>query len=374
MSEATFDRAVLLPDTLGDWYRARPFQIAFALSLIVHAALIALVPGFRPSIVEPPQVLSVQIVQPDEPRVVQQPRQAAVPPPPAFAPSAPQPRPLEQPPVEVRPQIEPVPAPVLRQPELKPQEPVARADLAPPVPAQKPAPQPLVQPQPRPVPEAPLPPLIERQPLPELERPALSLPPTARTDPKPQAVTPIRPAPAPAPPVVIPRVESPAPPVVQPQAPPMVQPQVQPAPVARAEPRPPVPVPPPVAAPPQVSAPPPPVASVEPPRAGPVTEDAASMRALTASFSQQVSSRIQRYQRYPMVAQRRGWEGTAEVLVRFDADGKVSNIVLGKSTGRDILDEEAVNMVRRATPLPEAPQGLFGREIRVPIVFRLQDS
>jgi periplasmic protein TonB len=370
MSEATFDRSLLLPDALSDWYRARPFQIAFALSVVVHAALIAFVPGFRPPIAEPQPVLNVQIVQPEEPLATPRPRQAVAPPVrPELAPVAPQPRALEQP--LVRPQVEPLPVPLQPLQEPQPQEPVARAELAPPVPVQRPQPQ--VQPQPRPAPEQPALPLIERQPLAELDRPALALPPSARVDPKPQAEPLIRPEPVPAPPVHTPRLESPPPP-------PVAQPQIAPPPVARAEPRPQAPVQPPVqAAPPAQAAPqpqiaPPPVAVVQPPDRSSTAEDAASLRALTATFSQQVSSRIKRYQRYPVVAQRRGWEGTAEVLVRFGADGKVSNIVLGKSTGREVLDEEAVNMVRRATPLPEAPEGLFGREIKVPIVFRLQDS
>jgi protein TonB len=55
-------------------------------------------------------------------------------------------------------------------------------------------------------------------------------------------------------------------------------------------------------------------------------------------------------------------------------DGKVTSITLGRSSGRPILDEEALNMVRKASPLPPAPQNLRGREltVTVPIVFKLQ--
>jgi protein TonB len=76
------------------------------------------------------------------------------------------------------------------------------------------------------------------------------------------------------------------------------------------------------------------------------------------------------------VAQRRGWEGTAEVLLKIAADGRVTDIALGKSTGKEVLDKEALEMVRRASPLPQAPQQLRGRElsVTVPIIFRLQDS
>ncbi|HWQ40172.1 MAG TPA: energy transducer TonB [Burkholderiales bacterium] len=94
------------------------------------------------------------------------------------------------------------------------------------------------------------------------------------------------------------------------------------------------------------------------------------------AYSQQLSTQIKRYQKYPVIAQRRGWEGTTEVQLRIAADGRVTEIALAKSSGREVLDREAMEMVRRATPLPQAPEGLRGREltVTVPIVFRLQDS
>jgi protein TonB len=93
-------------------------------------------------------------------------------------------------------------------------------------------------------------------------------------------------------------------------------------------------------------------------------------------YGQSISQEIKRYQKYPLLAQRRGWEGTAEVLLRIAADGKVAGITLGKSSGRPVLDEEALNMVRRASPLPQAPPDLRGREltVTVPIVFKLRES
>jgi protein TonB len=93
-------------------------------------------------------------------------------------------------------------------------------------------------------------------------------------------------------------------------------------------------------------------------------------------YGQSISRQIKRYQKYPERAQRLGWEGTAEILLRIAADGKVAGVTLSKSSGKSVLDEEALNMVRRATPLPAAPQDLRGREltVTVPIVFKLQKS
>ncbi len=52
---------------MTDWYRERPFKVAFVASLLIHAALIALVPGFRAVVFEPPKVLNVEIILPEEP-------------------------------------------------------------------------------------------------------------------------------------------------------------------------------------------------------------------------------------------------------------------------------------------------------------------
>jgi periplasmic protein TonB len=104
--------------------------------------------------------------------------------------------------------------------------------------------------------------------------------------------------------------------------------------------------------------------------------DAAHENRSLVTYGQSISKEIKRYQKYPPAAQRRGWEGTAEVLLQLAADGKVTGITLGKSSGHAILDQEALDMVRRASPLPQAPPDLRGRAlgVSVPIVFRLQNS
>ena len=121
-------------------------------------------------------------------------------------------------------------------------------------------------------------------------------------------------------------------------------------------------------------APTPPVVAPKPPPA-PIIDEAREKRMLL-TYGQSLSKEIKRYQKYPPPAQRRGWEGTTEVVLQISADGKVTTITLGKSSGHAILDEEALDMVRRASPLPQAPPDLRGRAlaVTVPIVFRLRDS
>jgi protein TonB len=286
---------------MTDWYRERPFKVAFVASLLIHAALIALVPGFRAVVIEPTKVLNVEIVLPEQPQVRPMPLQEVAPPAPVTTPAPPQ-RTVEETVVRPEPQIEP-------------------------------RPEPMVVPKPEPRPEARIEPKIEIEPESRIE-PRPEPPPVAQVEPPPV-------------PIAQPRIE--------PVTPPVAAATVQPAPVA-------APVPPP--------APPQPVALKTEPSVSPLEPG------LLLIFGQSISKEIKRHQKYPPLAQRRGWEGTAEVLLQIAADGKVTSITLGKSSGRSVLDEEALNMVRRASPLPQAPQNLRGREltVTVPIVFKLQES
>jgi len=328
MSDAVFDRGLYFPSPMTDWYRGRPFKVALVGSLLIHAALIALIPGFRAVVIEPPKVLNVEIVLPEQPLVRPMTLREVVPP------AAPQ-RTVVEELVRPEPQIEPRPEPVMRQPEPE-APPIPRAEIAPP-PRPEPLPEPVAVPKPEVWPEPRIEPKIEIKPEPRVEPP-----PVERVEPLPEPRTEVRPEPQ-----SVPRVEPPPPPVAA--AP------VQPAPVA-------VPVPPPVPPRPAALKKEPFVLNVEP--------------RLLQMFGQSISKEIKRYQKYPPLAQRRGWEGTAEVLLQIAADGKVSSITLGKSSGRSVLDDEALNMVRRASPLPQAPQNLRGREltVTVPIVFKLQES
>jgi periplasmic protein TonB len=308
MSESVLDRGFLLPDPFTAWYRKRPFQIAFALSVVVHALLITFVPAFRSVQIEPPQVLNVQIAP-----LVEEPKMEEA------KPVAP-PKPVEPKVVSPRPRVEP--PPIVHEPlPPKPVEPQ------------------IVRPAPRVEP----PPAVREQPVLEPE-------------PVPPAVAKIEPPPAPVVPV--------APP---PDAP---VPEVKSVPPQVAE-----PVVPPPPAPPEVAVVRPPPAAVPAPPAPPVIDEKQASE-LTAGYSQQVAAQIKKHQNYPLIAKRRQWEGTAQVRLIIGADGTVKNVELGKGTGKDVLDKEALEMVRRASPLPQAPLALRGRAltVTVPIVFRLQDS
>ena len=106
-----------------------------------------------------------------------------------------------------------------------------------------------------------------------------------------------------------------------------------------------------------------------------VVAKAAPDSALLDSYGKTLSSLIAKYQRYPRIAQLRSWQGTAQVLLSVSAAGRMVNVVILRSSGFEVLDDQALEMVRQATPLPQPPEALRGREftVMVPIVFKLND-
>lgn len=195
-----------------------------------------------------------------------------------------------------------------------------------------------------------------------------------RREPRVVTPTPSRPLPDAPPPAVSPvRIQQPA----SAQAAPAQPVPAEPVPVERTKPqaaaaaappasvaaRPSVPVP---AAAPVVAAPPPPVPAPAP--AKPVVE--AVEPSVLEAYRNSVSQEVMKHMSYPRVAVRRKWEGKTIVEMQLSAEGDVTQLSVAESSGKDVLDEAAVAMVRRSLPLPKPPPGV--RSVRVPVVFRLQ--
>lgn len=78
--------------------------------------------------------------------------------------------------------------------------------------------------------------------------------------------------------------------------------------------------------------------------------------------------------RYPVAAERRGQQGVPYVRFVMDRSGRVLSSRLERSSGVSALDREAVDLPRRAQPLPAAPADVAGDTIEmvVPIEFFLR--
>ena len=81
-----------------------------------------------------------------------------------------------------------------------------------------------------------------------------------------------------------------------------------------------------------------------------------------------------RYKRYPAIAMEKGWSGRVEIRIVIGANGMTQSISVKTSSGFEILDRTAVDMVTKAKPMTPIPPSLKGREfaVDVPVIFSLQ--
>lgn len=215
-----------------------------------------------------------------------------------------------------------------------------------------------------------------RSPLPDLILPerldvVLAPPPAAEVAPPPEPVSPppqpepqikeTKPVPKKEAPKPVPRREEriiTAPPETTTAAPSVPEP---PAPA-------PAPEPAPVAEVPKAPAPPP-VSETRPTQ--PVIE--APTDEMKSNWGAKFKAAIDQMRRYPRLAQQRGWQGTVTLMVHFAPGGKLSDVNVLRSSGFEVLDEAAKEMVRSAQ-LPPMSDSLrqHGFDWRVPVEFRLE--
>ena len=83
-----------------------------------------------------------------------------------------------------------------------------------------------------------------------------------------------------------------------------------------------------------------------------------------------------RFRRYPARALEASLGGTVEVRVAVAAAGAPEEIALAHSSGHELLDDAALDMLRRAAPRTVVPDRLRGRSfvISLPVVFDLADE
>ena len=115
--------------------------------------------------------------------------------------------------------------------------------------------------------------------------------------------------------------------------------------------------------------------------AAPAPPPAANFAALEApeplavsSYAQTLAALIARQRFYPRLARLRGWQGQVEVQLEIAPGGGLVDVQVSRSSGFEILDRQAVEMVRFARPLPQPPEELRRKKftVRVPVEFRFQ--
>lgn len=92
--------------------------------------------------------------------------------------------------------------------------------------------------------------------------------------------------------------------------------------------------------------------------------------AVAMKFQQALLRHIARYRRYPNAARLERLRGTVDTLFSMSRDGTLLGVWVRTSSGQAVLDQEALETIRHAQPLPPIPPGLPERlTIQIRLAF-----
>ena len=97
-------------------------------------------------------------------------------------------------------------------------------------------------------------------------------------------------------------------------------------------------------------------------------------RSAVGEYTRQVNEKIKNSVTeadYPRVARDRKWEGTARITLAIDPPGKLKNAAVSKTSGRDVLDQRAVELVKKVA-LPKVPELLRDQSFDITVNVRFQ--
>jgi protein TonB len=94
------------------------------------------------------------------------------------------------------------------------------------------------------------------------------------------------------------------------------------------------------------------------------------------AYAQTISALLAKQRSYPSLAAMRGWEGEVRLVLRIARRSGLIEVQVQHSSGYDVLDRNAMQLVQQAVPLPQPPEGLAGSEfqVSVPIQYRLRKN
>lgn len=131
----------------------------------------------------------------------------------------------------------------------------------------------------------------------------------------------------------------------------------------------------------------PPVAAVHTPRApnkasetitaqqagNPSSNTSLSLTDLADRLQGRIQKALLPHFSYPLLARRRGWEGTVRVGLRVEANGSLTQLHVVESSRHDILDKAAVKSLVQVARIPDASNWLSGQHVDLilPIEYRL---
>lgn len=82
-----------------------------------------------------------------------------------------------------------------------------------------------------------------------------------------------------------------------------------------------------------------------------------------------------RYKRYPAIALEKGWQGRVNVHMVIGANGMIASATIKTGSGHEVLDNQALDMLKKGNATVPIPASLRGREfsLDVPVIFNLDN-
>ncbi len=83
---------------------------------------------------------------------------------------------------------------------------------------------------------------------------------------------------------------------------------------------------------------------------------------------------IERHKYYPLRARRAGLEGTATVAFTVSSNGEINGVSLAQSSGMSLLDQAAIQTIRRVDKAPPFPSGIERSKWRfvIPLAYNIR--
>lgn len=83
--------------------------------------------------------------------------------------------------------------------------------------------------------------------------------------------------------------------------------------------------------------------------------------------------KVEQLKRYPLLARLNRWEGKVVLRAVIKDTGEIAELSIAQSSGRAILDEDALELVRQISPVPlKHPLGQPQITVQIPINYKLQ--
>jgi len=114
----------------------------------------------------------------------------------------------------------------------------------------------------------------------------------------------------------------------------------------------------------------------EPVKEAPPMPSQAEIDNATGRYGNALWNAVSKHKKYPKIAQMRGWQGEAIVELELDGSGKLKSKKITQSSGYEVLDKQALEMVEKAIPFPTPPEALRNSTftIVIPVPFKLENQ